>query len=263
MKIGVVYKFKKTNKVNGTLFYCYEHCQFLRQLCDCVLYVVGATQKDALLTTQLFDAKYNKPTNGIRYLDKTTELYALGLDKTLVLDIDTFDSVKEFLTNDVMCFSNETHSMYRYRNDRRVTYFGSYGYQRYDVFSYLKLHFGIFRPCSSSNGVFVSGTGNYIVANASRFIAQFAPIPVIIKRQPTGAGDIFDQIDTVHYVHSQMDTNNRIIPEAFFHGKRVTMEEPFFVPIDSVMLRYQDILANGLANYTLTEHDLMIQACLQ
>jgi hypothetical protein len=59
------------------------------------------------------------------------------------------------------------------------------------------------------------------------------------------------------------DTNNRIIPEGFFYGKAVTIEEPYGLGIDSIQLRYNDIVANGLGNYTLSENCPMVQACLR
>lgn len=264
MKVGVVYKFKSHNKVNGSLFYCYEYCQFLRNYFDCVMYVVCASPGDVHLTTNLFDAKYKVPTNSIQYLNRITDLHGLNLDKTLVFDIDTFTTVRGLLTNEVLCYSNDTHDMYRYRDNRHVTYFGSYNYQRYDVFSYLKLYFDLFKPCKSDNGVFISGNdGTYLAAHAKEYIAEFAPKPVWIKSKLTGSGDIFDRIDAVHYVHTSQDKNNRIIPESFFHGKAVTISCPMNIPTDSVQLRYADITANGLANYILTEDDLMVQACLR
>jgi hypothetical protein len=86
---------------------------------------------------------------------------------------------------------------------------------------------------------------------------------ILLKKQHTGMGDLFDHIDAVHYIHVVRDTNNRIIPEAFFHGKTVTIEEPHALEPDSIRFRYDDIVANGLGNYTLTEHCPMVQACLR
>lgn len=264
MKVGVVYKFSAYNKINGSLFYCYEHCQYLRNFCDCVLYIVNATPNDALTISGLFDAKYTVPTNNIKYLNRVTDLYREQLDKTVVLDINTFTATKAFLTNEVLCYSNSTHDMFRYRDGRSVTYFGSYDYQRYDVFSYLKLNFGIFTPCKSGYGVFISGNNvPYMMAHEREYVEMFAPKPVTIKSKLAGTGDIFDRIDSVHYVHARQDKNNRIIPEAFFHGKAVTMSSPMDLPIDSAYLRYNDITANGLSTYTISEQDAIIQKCLK
>ena len=262
MKYGVVYKFKPHNKINGTLFYCFEYFSFIRKYIDIKLYIVGISDKDYKLVLDILAAKYNTDFNNIIPI-KVTELYSLQLDRTLILDVNTFYDCKEFLTNEIHCFSNDTHDMFRYKNERTVTYYGLYPYQRYDVPCILKLNFDIFKPLTQQgNGVFVSALDQkYIRLNIDRWNKQFAR-PIILKKSHSGMGDLFNHIDAVHYVHTEQDTNNRIIPEAFFYGKEVSIEE-VFTGVDSIRLRYDDITANGLKNYTLTETDEMVQACLR
>jgi hypothetical protein len=261
MKIGVVYKFKPQNKINGTLFYCFEYFKFLQKYVDLNFYIVGISAADLEQVIKLFKKKYDADTDRIIPL-RLIELYSLNLDRTLILDVNTFYDCKEFLTNEIHCFSNEPHEMFRYSNDRTVTYYGSYSYQNYDVFNYLKLNFEIFKPCKSQSGVFVSCLDpKYIRFEYERLQQQFNR-PIILKKQHAGVGDLFDQIDAVHYIHVVRDTNNRIIPEAFFHDKAVTIEE-VHTELDSIRLRYNDIVENGLGNYTLTDADKMVQACLR
>lgn len=264
MNYGIVYKFKQHNKLNGTLFYCFEYFKFLRKFVDAKFYIVDIEPRDLQLVLDIFSHKYNTSIDNIIPI-KLLDLYSLKLDKTLVLDVDTFYNVKEFLTNDIHVFSNDTHEMFRYKNDRRVTYYGVYEYQRFDVKCILKLNFEIFKKLSNNSlGVFVSSLNpEYIRDNISRWQKQFAPKPIILKRQHEGFGDLFERIDHVHYVHVVQDTNNRIIPEAFYYGKTVTIEEPLYQGLDSIMLRYNDIQQNGLGNYTITETDAMVQACLE
>jgi hypothetical protein len=261
MKIGVVYKFKPQNKINGTLFYCFEYFKFLQKYVDLDFYIVGISASDLEQVIELLNTKYDTDTEHIVPL-RLIELYSLNLDRTLILDVNTFYDCKEFLTNEIHCFSNEPHSMFRYSNDRTVTYYGSYTYQNYDVFNYLKLNFEIFKPCASKPGVFVSCLDlKYIGSEYERLQRQFDR-PIILKKQHTGIGDLFDQIDAVHYIHVVRDTNNRIIPEAFFHGKQVTIEE-VYTELDSIQLRYNDIVSNGLGNYTLADTDEMIKAIIR
>jgi hypothetical protein len=261
MKYGVVYKFKSDNKINGTLFYCFEYFKFLKKFVDVKFYIVDITKNDLELTLKIFEEKYNTSFEDIIPV-KITELYKVKLDRTIILDILTFYDCKEFLTNEIHCFSNDTHELFRYKNDRTVTYYGSYDYQSYDVFSYLKLNFEIFKPCSNQSGVFVSCLDSkYIRYEYARLQNQFNK-PIILKKRHTAVGDLFDQIDSVHYIHVVRDTNNRIIPEAFFYNKKVTIEDLYPI-LDSVQLRYQDCLLNGLTNYTLTENDEIIKACLR
>jgi hypothetical protein len=262
MKYGVVYKFKLHHKINGTLFYCFEYFKFLRKYKDFKFYIVGITDKDLKLVLKIFSDKYNTSFDNIIPIS-LVDLYKENLDKTLVLDIKSFNECKEFLTNEVHCFSNETHDFFRYKNNRSVTYYGSYHYQRFDVECLLKLNFDLFHPLKQNGyGVFVSCLSpSYILQNLEKWKTKFNR-PIILKQSECGFGNLFDMIDAVHYVHTQQDTNNRIIPESFFYNKPVTIEK-LFNEQDSIELRYNDILINGLKNYTLTENDAMVQACLK
>lgn len=264
MKCGIVYKFKPHNKLNGTLFYCFEYFKFLRKYQDVKFYIVDISDNDLNLVRDILVKKYNIDFDNVVPI-KLIQLYSLKLDRTLILDVDTFYKVKEFLTNEVHCFSNDTHPMFRYKNDRSVTYYGSYDYQRYDHFCYLKLNFEIFPPLQKEGyGVFISALDQkYIRLNINRWEQQFSPRPITLKKSHSGYGNLFELVDWVHYVHTQQDTNNRIIPEAFFYNKKVSIEEPLYSGVDSIQLRYQDILNNGLDNYTLSENDIMVQACLR
>lgn len=263
MNYGVVYKFKPHNKINGTLFYCFEYFKFLRKFVDAKFYIVGITEQDLNLVTGILSDKYNTTVDNLIPVT-LTELYKIKLDRTLILDINTFYDCKEFLTNEIHCFSNDTHDMFRYKNDRTVTYYGLYPYQRYDVECVLKLNFEIFRPLQQQgHGVFISALDQkYVRIRMAQWKEQFNK-PITVKKSHGGVGNLFDYIDSVHYVHTERDTNNRIIPEAFFYNKTVTLEEPYNLPVDSIRLRYNDIVANGLGNYTLTDTDPMVQACLR
>jgi hypothetical protein len=261
MKIGVVYKHKPHNKINGTLFYCFEYFKFLQKHVDLNFYIIGISSSDLELVLDILKEKYATDTNNIIPI-KLIELYSINLDRTLVLDVNSFYDCKEFMTNEVHCFSNESHSMFRYSNNRSVTYYGSYDYQNYDIFNYLKLNFEIFKPCESQPGVFISCLDpKYIRFEYDRLQKQFDR-PIILKKQHTGIGNLFNYIDAVHYIHVVRDTNNRIIPEGFFYGKTVSIEE-VYTELDSIRLRFDDITNNGLGNYTLTDSDEMIKAMLK
>lgn len=263
MKYGIIYKFQPHKKINGTLFYCYEYCQFLRNYVDATLYVVGITQRDLDDIIAIFSEKYASPVTNIVPMGTVTSVYNLKLNRTVILDVATFNSIKEFLTDDVFCYSNDKHSMYRYRDTRTVTYFGSYDYQPHDVTSTLKLNFSIHTPSTNKPGVFVSSPDMAYIRNHIKEFRQRFDKPILLKVPNAGAGDIFNHIDTVLYVHTGFDKNNRIIPESFFHNKHLIIDQPWNVPTDSVMLRYQDIQQNGLCNYTLSDTDELIQACLR
>lgn len=261
MKLGVVYKFKPHNKINGTLFYCFEYFKFLRKFVDAKFYIVGISARDLENVLTIFEEKYNTTFDNIIPI-KITDLYKLGLDQTIILDIMSFYDCKEFLTGNIHCYSNESHDVFRYKNHRTVTYYGSYDYQNYDVFSYLKLNFEIFKPFESVPGVFVSAPDQKHIGLNLEIYKQKFKKPIILKKNYEGNGNIFEMIDAVHYVHTSQDRDNRIIPEAFYYGKIVTIEDLYPI-IDSAQLRFQDCAENGLKNYTLTEQDEIVQACLK
>jgi hypothetical protein len=194
-------------------------------------------------------------------LNSVIDLYKLNLTKTLILDILTWVAVREFCTNQIHVFSNYEHDNFRYKNHRAVTYYGSYQYQQYDEYCVLKINFDIFRQIQNcGNGVFVSSRDqDYIKEHLDEYRTKFNK-PVFLKKNYDGLGNIFEHVDHVHYVHNLLDTNNRIIPEAFFYNKTVTIENAGFSGADSIMLRYDDIKSNGLANYRLDHEDKMIQA---
>jgi hypothetical protein len=262
MKYGVVYRHKPHNKINGSLFYCFEYFKFLRNFVDVKFYIVDISKNDYDLVLKMFSEKYNTDFQNIITI-KSIDLLRIKLDKTLILDIKTFYDCKEFLTNDIHCFSNEEHSFFRYKNNKKVTYYGSYDYQNYDLFCYLKLNFSIFKIMDKNpEGVFISSRNiKYIEIHKDEWFKKFKK-PIILKKIQNGFGNIFEMIDTVCYVHTERDTNNRIIPEAFFYNKNVFIEKRCDI-IDSTILRYDDIMKNGLKNYTLDETDLMIRSCLQ
>lgn len=263
MNLGVVYKLKPSKKINGSLFYCFEYYQFLKKYLDIKFYLVDTNSKDLELIKKILFSKYKLNVDDIITVS-TIQLYKLKLDRTLIFDIKTFEDCKEFLTNEIHCFSNESNNLFRYKNDKKVIYYGIYPYQSYDVECMLKLNFEIFPPLENQGyGVFISAASqDYLVSNFVRWKEKFKK-PIIIKRNNEGVGNIFELIDSVHYAHTHLDRNNRIIPEAFFYKKDISIEEPFNLKPDSSNFRYSDILENGLKSYTLTEECPIIQAFLK
>jgi hypothetical protein len=268
MKYGVVYSSYPQKLLNGTLFYGYEYCQMLRRYVDAKFYIVGVTPHELAIIHRVFGEKYTTSLDCIVPIERVTDLYALKLDQTVVLDVRTFYRYKEFFTNEVHCYSNEPHSMFRYKTDRTVTYYGSYDYQPHDVFSYLKLNFSIFHQYEpGGQGTFVSSVDPDVLRLWVASPTTEVPHPIYVKQPSSGSGDFYRNISHVHYVHSGRDKNNRIIPEAYWYKKGVSYER-YTVLIndahaDSANLRFTDIASNGLLAYTLTENDAIISSCLK
>lgn len=261
MKLGIVYLFKPYHKINGTLFYCYEYLEFLKKFYHVSLYLVNITKQDLELVHKLFQEKYTTGLDDIKSIG-LFDLYRLNLDRTLVLDIHSFYSIKEFLTNDVLVFSNDQHPVFRYKNSRTVTYYGVYDYQPRDKTTTLKLNFDIFRTSRSQSGTFFSSRHPELVRTRYSIYEQRGfPKPFYFKSQQHGLGDIFDLIDHVHYVHTTRDTNNRIIPETFFHDKKFSIDNEYR-GLDSVRSRLNDCQRLGPYCYQISIDDQMIQDML-
>jgi len=261
MKIGVVYKFKPHKKLNGTLFYCFEYCEFLKQFADATFYIVNISPTDLIFVKKVLAEKYSAAVHNIVPVS-ATHLYYLKLDKTVVLDIQTFYDCKEFFTNEVHCSSNINHPGYSYKDNRTVTFYGAYEYQKFSVFNHLKIYFDIFNPVGSNSGVFVSCPNPDFLKSYLPNIRARYTAPIILKSGNAGSGNILSSIDTVHYLHVLIDSNNRIIPEAHYFEKNLVIEHLTDI-VDSVNLRDADIRNNGIGNYTLSENDEIIKACLK
>jgi hypothetical protein len=263
MKRGVIYKFQPGNKINGTLFYCFEYYNFINQYEEIKFYIIGISPHDVELVKRIFSEKYTVSPD-FEVLKSPIELYKLNLDRTLILDVRTWFATREFCTNSIQVFSNYDHDEFRFKNDRTVTYYGSYDYQKYDKHCLLKINFDIFREIAKSGyGVFVSSNDpEHIKKHADEYHTRFDK-PVILKKSHAGVGNVLELVDQVHYVHTQLDTNNRIIPEAFFYNKEVTIESIGCSEVDSIDLRYHDIKENGLSSYTMAMNDVMIEDMLK
>lgn len=265
--IGVIYKWNQYNKINGTLFYCFEYFNAINKYKDVNFYIIGITEDELAHVIDIFKDKYNQEKINIDKIIriKVTKLRNEKLEKTLILDVKTFKHVRAFLTGKIICFSNDTHEMFRYNDERRVTYYGSYDYQCYDYQCYLKINFDIFQDIKiSGNKLFVSnlfGTTNIINPDILRD-NQLLKKEIIYKDSTKGFINLFKDIDTVYLIHSGLDTNNRIILEGYFYNKKIIIDDRVPQLRDSVVLRSDDIKINGLKNYTLDKNCLMIQAMI-
>lgn len=266
MQTGVLYKFQENNKINGTLFYCFEYFAYLEKHSLINFYIIGVNQKDLVAIKKIFSEKYdiNEALMSKIIPIKVTDIYKLNLSKTLILDIKTFYGSKEFLTNQVHCFSNESHPMFRYKNEREVIYYGSYDYQDYDIRCILKLNFGIFKKSGFKKkaGVFISSPEHQLIKEKKHIYEKlYSGKRILLKDSSVARGDLFSLINTVHYVHTGLDTNNRIIPEGLFYEKEVAIEEMCEV-VDSTSIRLSDIKLNGLGKYWVDGDDVMVRGII-
>lgn len=263
-KRAVIYTFKSHNKYNGTLFYCFEYFAKAYEIDPCtIFYIHNITIEELEKIKDIFRDRYEiseKLLSRIHYGNSIQDLYALGSTSNLILDIHSFESVYYFLKGNIYCYSNYPHEMKR-SEFKKIIYFGHYTYQNFDYEVKLKLNFKIFKKLikSDPNGIFVSSRNeNYKDFSLPEELAHLKPIN---KDKNSHYTNLFELFDTVYYYHSGIDTNNRLIPEAFFYNKKIYIKYNDFEK-DSIYYRYEDILKNGLDSYTLDESDLMLKMFL-
>lgn len=261
---SVLYEFKNHKKINGTLFYCFEYYAFLRRKDPGVKFVLyKISSKDLERVLEVFRERYNvgeELYKDILAVSSVKELHDLSFSKNLILDMKTFNNLYMFLKGDILCFANEKHSFKRSEH-KKIVYYGFYDYQDYDIQSMLKINFDIFRAWNK-------GKDQVLVSTVtSNFDAALLPENLrskksIRKNLLDHYDNFFEQFDTLFYIHTGHDTNNRLIPECYFYGKDVVVAYTG-LPKDSVFYRHEDIKKNGLGAYTLTENDRMVRDFLE
>ncbi|WP_408098561.1 hypothetical protein ACJVC5_06510 [Peredibacter sp. HCB2-198] len=256
---NVLYYFLNHKKINGTLFYCFEYFACAKQNDPNIIFnIYNISPNDLEIVKNIFRERYVVPEgylDDVKALNSISELYKTTYTKTLILDLHSFQRTYMFIKNDILCYSNDSHSMER-STTKNVTYYGYYDYQNFDHKTPLKLNFSIFRP--------IYNTGKKIFVSSRRYNYKEIELPielqhkeVVTKAESTHHANLFEIFDTMYYFHSDFDTNNRLIPECFFYDKKIVLQLNAKFK-DSIALRYEDILKNGLRNYTLDHTDKMI-----
>ena len=283
-EINIVYKFQPYNKVNGTLFYCFEYMLQLLELNKDVNFYIFNIQddQDKWLVEKCFKEKYLNDYHiylqRVFFLKHTINLAKIAKNKKSVFvsfDIKTYNDYSKFTpTHKKFAYinSNKTEDCYwsnKIEYSQNTTFFGFYYYQIPDqaILNNLKLEF-IFEKlqlglkyhkvfkCSSEHLIFVSAP---LMDNISK---SYFSYPYITKRTYYCYDNIFKQVDKVIYIHNSFDTNNRIIPESFYQEKKVELINEHDIN-DSIMHRHE-LCVNGEINQLILNPDnLMIKNIIQ
>lgn len=260
MANGVIYVWNTHNKINGSLFYAYEY-----SLCaEVPLYIVNINSADLELVKRLFSEKYKYSSEIISA--SRTVVYRSGLSVIFFVDVKSFKYIKEFLppNSKVLVYSDRVHDNFRYSlSNREVIYYGAYkDYQMFDNHYNIKLYFDGMTELSEDN--------DYEYTSFISFLPQYTDVeelPTVflkgnpyIKSKDKGIGNILEKTNKLVYIHNQLDTNNRVIPEfAYYHGlNSISIIDNKPELIDSTTLRYNDIKVGNLSNYILNKDDEII-----
>jgi len=254
-KKAIIYFHQENNKINGTLFYCAEYFLELRKHLmptEINFYIINLNDKDQKIIEEVFRDKYKLEINFIQI--KVTQLRGLNLDKILVLDINTLMKIKDFYRGNIIAFSNKEHSI----KQKNIVFYGSYHYQNYKHECILKLGLDTHRDVSKGHLTFISCPNKRLADNWNPELKK----DYIFKNLNIPHIGLFDKIDLIIYIHVGLDTNNRIIIEAFYHNKEIIIQESTNIK-DSVQERYNDCLKGNLNKYLLNKNDLMVQSMVK
>lgn len=260
---GVFYSLIHHKKINGTLFYCFEHFVFLNKFKKTNFYIKDCSEEDLKTILKIFKEKYDYDSNLdelIFPISSIREIYRIDIEKALFLDIRSLNEILLFLKcKDIYSFVNEEGILPE--SNKNIKYYGIYDYQKYDVEQMLQINFDIFKKIDNkfTDAAFVS------LSKSSNYKEYFKikERKIIVKSPNEGLGNIFELVDALYFLHNSIDTNNRAIPEAFFYNKRIEIFHSDSNLIDSVVLRYEDCLKGNLRNYWLDENNKIIRDMIE
>ena len=254
--------------LNGTLFYCLEYYLFLKQYIKYLkFYIVDISEQDLKLVYDVFYDKYKK-----EYIDnlkiiqvKRTEIFSLNLDTLLALDTKTAKHISPFFKNRFLVFCDNIRDLKK--SDNMILY-GSYNnYQVYDKYQLLKLGLHFQKKYENKNNkVFISCPDFNKIQNFNEIdfnkILNKENYKIYKKKHNKFYKNLFKEVNDIIYIHVELDTNNRIIPEAFYHDVKLYIIDYSKSIIDSITQRYNDIKQNGIQNYIINKNDIIIQDML-
>jgi len=249
---AVIYRFQEYHKINGSLYYAIEYYLYLRKYIDIKLFIVDGKNHTKLLNEVWYDKyscppKYETPSriDLLRYKD--------ALEKVLMIDIKSHNELHDFLHCNIVQFVNE-NVVKKFNNAK---YFGSYSYQNYDYFSYLKLGCEFHNTFKQGDKIFISSAAIKKV-NLSNYQSD----KYIIKSSNINYNNLFNEIYKVIYHHEQLDTNNRIIIESVYHNKELEIIFNCLIK-DSISLRKHDLDNNNIAKYLINDECPMIKEMIK
>lgn len=271
MEIGIFYNWQPHNKINGSLFYAYEYARLLQELSNKTKNLIHffitslkpLTQKDKDLIYIAFELKYTKvDRNFIKFSPGTgSYLTSKFLNKALFLDVKSYNSISKFLPGvEKFLYCNNIEDMVSEIPYTKKLY---YWYDRYQTGNYetrLKIYFNIHKvyPKSENETWFVSS-----INSTEDQIKAYLPEVYVFKKHKRMINTMKD-FQKIMYIHNgNLDTNNRLIPEAIYFEKELKIKwvhEDYMN--DSIFERYIDIKQNGLTAYSLDGSDLIIQHLL-
>jgi len=259
MKVSVYYYAIKDKKINGTLFYCFEYFEFLNKFIDTYYYIYDMSDEDLEFVKNVFREKYDFDENlldKIKNINNIREIYASQNKRNLILDTRTFNKFFPLIKNNLYVFMSGGNAYYDEKTAlnmpkskiKNIKYYGSYDYQNYEIFEYLKFNFDIFKKFDNPK-------------NGKKFISSCQMKEGKDSKKPNLFYNIFKDYEKFKYIHDLRDVNNRFIVECFHYDRELEFINEID-EIDSSILRYDDCRDGNILRYKLDKNDKIIKDIL-
>ena len=272
--IIVTYNWQEHNKINGSLFYCFEHFLFYKKHgYDCILTIVGIPFEDIKRVEAAYKDKYQEKyadqiQEYIRYYQSVAK-WAQKNDRDhihVILDIFTLNKVQIFIQpNQKFIYVNNDYSdkltacpIFTCKQILNANWFWYYDYQYLPDFKNktktpLRLGLEFQKKCENGDKIFVS-----VPIDCPKQYIPKESKSTMVKSSNQIIPDLFNNINSVVILHVGLDTNNRIIPEAYYHKKRVRVDN-YYLKQDSVNHRNKLGMLGKLDEVTLSTDCKMFQ----
>jgi len=236
------------NIINGTLFYCVEHFLYLSKYTNINLCIIF--NNNINIIKNIIKEKYfitNDELDNIIQI-KSLDLLKTNTNKAMILDSRTYNIILPFASkiNKIFLYSNDNN--HNARNKDNI--YGFYKYQKFNIKERLKLGFQFMKPkIPHINKTFCS----HLLKGSidKKLIENTATYNVSYKNFSKDL-DIFKCKEIIYYHTKELDRNNRIIPEAFYFGNKLTLINNTYTK-DSINERYYICLHQGYKVFQINE----------
>lgn len=257
----VAYSLIDHKKINGTLFYGFEYFVLLRDLgWDVQFLILNTSESDLDYIKDVFINKYKfnlDYLNNIIGVKRYTGVYKLQIENVIILDVLTYEKHHMLLgASNILVYSNDVHDFLNTKDN--VIFYGWYDYQIYNKKNRLKVYDSIHKTYAKhDNKTFISSPDidhDLIIEKL-----HLDPKDILIKDNIKVIFNLFEKINNIIYYQSRVDTNNRLIVEAYIHGINFSLYNNDGFDYDSLIDR-RDLISSGNVNQLLLDkNDMMIK----
>lgn len=259
---AILYHSNKHKKINGTLFYCFEYFVYLKKSLPNLKYILlNTSDEDLEWFKSIFIEKYNFDEsflNDIINLEKLVTFVNLNVENLMILDIHSYNIVKDFTgkVKNVFVYSNESHNYVDKKDNHQ--FYGFYDYQNFNYKTRIKLYKDIHKTFEKhGNKIFISSLNPDLNLMISKL--KLNREDVFVKEMNSHNKNLFESIYKLIYWHSgNADTNNRALPEAVIHDLELEVHLNGYEN-DSIKERYNLIKTGKESELWLDDSDILLK----